>query len=148
MQGEPDDVGLKSHFDSQAFTDILTANGHNFEQRKDEQGDPVIQIAPEDTGATRIEFVFVGCGSDPTCEDVVLRASYDPKKPQAIQHINQWNKDHSLAKARIGQTQEPILEMDVSTYGGLSKESMQSMVNDFFGLVKDLAKEFESTAVN
>ena len=148
VQGEPDDVGSKSHFDSQAFTDILTANGHNFEQRKDEQGDPVIQIAPEDTGATRIEFVFVGCGSDPTCEDVVLRASYDPKKPQAIQHINQWNKDHSLAKARIGQTQEPILEMDVSTYGGLSKESMQSMVNDFFGLVKDLAKEFESTAVN
>jgi membrane-bound ClpP family serine protease len=54
--------------------------------------------------------------------------------------VSDWNQDHSLAKARINTSQEPVLEMDISTYGGLSKDSMQSMVSDFFGLVKDFNK--------
>jgi uncharacterized protein YdgA (DUF945 family) len=139
-QEDPDDAISKRNFDPQSLIEILTSQGRKFEQRKDEQRDPVIQIAPEDTGATRLEFVFVGCGSDPTCEDVVLRAIYEPKKPLATKRVSDWNQDHSLAKARINTSQEPVLEMDISTYGGLSKDSMQSMVSDFFGLVKDFNK--------
>ena len=147
-QEEPDDAVAKRHFDPQALIEILTAQGRNFEQRKDEQGDPVLQVAPEDTGASKIDFVFVGCGSDPSCEDVLLRATYEPKKPQATKRVGDWNQDHSLAKARINSSQEPVLEMDISTYGGISKDSMQSMVSDFFSLVKDFNKALNQKASN
>jgi len=142
-QEDSDEGSARQHLAPETLATILSTTGYKHEERKDEQGDPIIQVAPEETGATKIDFIFVGCGSDPTCEDVLLRASFDQGQPDALKVVNEWNRKNRWARAYVNKTQEPIIEMDINAYGGISKDSVQSMITSFFGIVKDFAKELK-----
>ena len=98
-------------------------------------------MAPGNSGAAKIDFSFIGCGSYPTCEDVLLRATYSPDKPVALKVANDWNLRNRWARAYVNDKQEAVIEMDINAYGGIGHDALAAMVNTFFKIVGDFSEE-------
>lgn len=141
----PDEAAAIRHLDPSVLASILTAADFTFEEVKDEQGDPLLKVAPGDSGAAKIDMVFVGCGNDPSCEDVLLRATYSPNKPVALKVANDWNLRNRWARAFVNDKKEAVIEMDISAYGGIGRDAVEGMVNTFFKIVRDFSKELEAS---
>ncbi len=136
-----DEAAAIRHLDPSVLASILTAADFSFEEIKDEQGDPLLKVSPGDSGAAKIDMLFVGCGSDPSCEDVLLRATYSPNKPVALKVANDWNLRNRWARAYVNDKKEAVIEMDISAYGGIGRDAVEGMVNTFFKIVRDFSKE-------
>ena len=141
----PDEAAASRHLDPSVLASILTAADFTFEEVKDEQGDPLLKVSPGDSGAAKIDMLFVGCGTDPTCEDVLLRATYSPNKPIALKVANDWNHRNRWARAYVNEQREAVIEMDISAYGGIGRDAVEGMVNTFFKIVRDFSKELNET---
>jgi uncharacterized protein YdgA (DUF945 family) len=141
----PDEAAAIRHLDPSVLASILSAADFTFEEVKDEQGDPLLKVSPGDSGAAKIDMVFVGCGSDPSCEDVLLRATYSPNKPVALKVANDWNLRNRWARAFVNDKKEAVIEMDISAYGGIGRDAVEGMVNTFFKIVRDFSKELENS---
>jgi uncharacterized protein YdgA (DUF945 family) len=139
----PDEAAAIRHLDPSVLASILTAADFSFEEAKDEQGDPLLRVSPGDSGAAKIEMLFVGCGTDPSCQDVLLRATYSPNKPVALKVANDWNLRNRWARAYVNDKKEAVIEMDISAYGGIGRDAVEGMVNTFFKIVRDFSKELE-----
>lgn len=143
-QDRPDETAEIRHLDPSALATILTAADFNFEETRDEQGDPLLKVSPGNSGAAKIDISFIGCGSDPTCEDVLLRATYSPDKPVALKVANDWNIRNRWARAYVNDKDEAVIEMDINAYGGIGHDALEAMVNTFFKIVGDFSKELKS----
>ncbi len=141
----PDEAAAIRHLDPSVLASILSAADFTFEEVKDEQGDPLLKVSPGDSGAAKIDMVFVGCGNDPSCEDVLLRATYSPNKPVALKVANDWNLRNRWARAFVNDKKEAVIEMDISAYGGIGRDAVEGMVNTFFKVVRDFSKELQNT---
>jgi len=141
----PDEAAAIRHLDPSVLASILSAADFTFEEVKDEQGDPLLKVSPGDSGAAKIDMVFVGCGNDPSCEDVLLRATYSPNKPVALKVANDWNLRNRWARAFVNDKKEAVIEMDISAYGGIGRDAVEGMVNTFFKIVRDFSKELETS---
>jgi len=141
----PDEAAAIRHLDPSVLASILSAADFTFEELKDEQGDPLLKVSPGDSGAAKIDMVFVGCGSDPSCEDVLLRATYSPNKPVALKVANDWNLRNRWARAFVNDKKEAVIEMDISAYGGIGRDAVEGMVNTFFKIVRDFSKELQNS---
>ena len=139
----PDEAAAIRHLDPSVLASILTAADFSFEEVKDEQGDPLLKVSPGDSGAAKIDMLFVGCGNDPSCEDVLLRATYSPNKPVALKVANDWNLRNRWARAYVNDKKEAVIEMDISAYGGIGRDAVEGMVNTFFKIVRDFSKDLE-----
>lgn len=142
----PSEAAASRHLDPSVLASILTAADFSFEEVKDEQGDPLLKVSPGDSGAAKIDMLFVGCGTDPSCEDVLLRATYSPNKPEALKVANDWNLRNRWARAYVNDKQEAVIEMDISAYGGIGRDAVEGMVNTFFKIVRSFSKELEGTS--
>jgi len=140
----PDEAAATRHLDPSVLASILTAADFSFEEVKDEQGDPLLKVSPGDSGAAKIDMLFVGCGNDPSCEDVLLRATYSPDKPVALRVANDWNVRNRWARVYVNDKREAVIEMDISAYGGIGRDAVEGMVNTFFKIVRDFSKELEA----
>jgi len=140
-QDGPDETAEVKHLDPSVLATILTAAGFAFEEARDDQGDPTLKVNPGTSGAAKIDISFIGCGSDPTCEDVLLRATYSPDKPVALKVANDWNLRNRWARAYVNDKQEAVIEMDINAYGGIGRDALEAMVSTFFKIVSDFSKE-------
>lgn len=144
-QDKPDETAEIKHLEPSVLASILTTSDYSFEESKDDQGDPILKIKPGSIGAEKIEFIFIGCANDPTCEDVLLRATFQPNRPVALKAVNNWNLRNRWARAYINDKREAVIEMDISAYGGIGREAIEAMVNTFFKIVGDFAKDLNQT---
>lgn len=144
-QEKPDETAEIKHLDPSVLASILTTSDYNFEETKDDQGDPVLKIRPGSTGAEKIEFIFIGCATDPTCEDVLLRATFLPNRPIALKIVNNWNLRNRWARAYVNDQREAVIEMDISAYGGIGRDAVEAMVNMFFKIVGDFSKDLSDS---
>jgi hypothetical protein len=140
-QEGPDETAQIKHLDPSVLAAILTAAQFTFEEGRDEQGDPTLKVAPGNSGAAKIDISFFGCGSEPTCEDILLRATYSPGKPVALKVANDWNLRNRWARAYVNDQQEAVIEMDINAYGGIGHDALASLVNTFFKIISDFSKE-------
>ena len=145
-QDGPDGTASIRHLDPSVIAAILTSAEFTFEETRDDQGDPLLKVAPGNSGAAKIEINFVGCGTDPTCEDVLLRATFSPDKPVALKVVNDWNLRNRWARAYVNQKHEATIEMDINAYGGIGRDALEAMVNTFFKIVGDFSKELDTPA--
>ena len=141
---QPDETAEIKHLDPSALAAILTTADFNFEQTRDEQGDPLLKVNPGNSGAAKIDMSFIGCGTDTTCEDVLLRATYSPNKPVALKVANDWNIRNRWARAYVNDKNEAVIEMDINAYGGIGRDALEAMVNTFFKIVGDFSKELKT----
>jgi hypothetical protein len=143
VRDQPDETAEIKHLDPSALATILTAADFNFEETRDDQGDPLLKVHPGNSGAAKIDMSFIGCGTDPTCEDVLLKATYSPNKPVALKLANDWNIRNRWARAYINDKNEAVIEMDINAYGGIGHDALEAMVNTFFKIVGDFSKELK-----
>lgn len=140
-QEGPDETAAIQHLDPEVMSAILSRSDFTYEESRDSDGDLVLKVAPSDSGAEKIEIVFIGCRNDPTCEDVLLRATYSADQGAALKFVNDWNQRNRWGRAFINEAKAPVLEMDISAYGGIGQDAIESMVSTFFKLVRDFAQE-------
>ena len=147
-QDRPDETAEIKHLDPSVMATILTAADFNFEETRDEQGDPLLKVSPGNSGAAKIDISFIGCATDTTCEDVLLRATYSPDKPVALKVANDWNIRNRWARAYVNDKNEAVIEMDINAYGGIGHDALEAMVNTFFKIVGDFSKELKTANKN
>jgi len=143
-QEGPDEALSLQHLDPRVLGAILSDSDFTYEETRDEDGDLVLKVAPGDAGANSIEIIFSGCRKDPTCEDVLLRATYSSAQTAPLKFINDWNLRNRWARVYLKESGAPVLEMDISAYGGISQDAIESMVSTFFKLVRDFSKELNA----
>jgi uncharacterized protein YdgA (DUF945 family) len=143
-QEGPDEALSLQHLDPRVLGAILSDSDFTYEETRDEDGDLVLKVAPGDAGANSIEIIFSGCRKDPTCEDVLLRATYSSAQTAPLKFINDWNLRNRWARVYLKESGAPVLEMDISAYGGISQDAIESMVSTFFKLVRDFSKELHA----
>jgi hypothetical protein len=69
-----------------------------------------------------------------------MRATF-PKNPQiALNAINEWNQRNRWARALLNDAEQAVLEMDISAYGGIERDALESMVDNFFKLLREFSK--------
>jgi hypothetical protein len=142
-EGPDEDLSLQ-HLDPQVLGAILSDSDFSYEESRDEEGDLVLKVAPGDSGANSIEIIFSGCRKDPTCEDVLLRATYSSTQTAPLKFINDWNLRNRWARVYVKESGAPVLEMDISAYGGIGQDAIESMVSTFFKLVRDFSTELNA----
>ncbi len=141
-----DDSAVIKHLDPAVLTSLLSAAGFSYDEVRDKDGDRVLKIGTAETGADKIEFIFIGCGNDRSCEDVLMRATF-PQHPQiALNAINEWNQRNRWARAFLNETEQAVLEMDISAYGGIERDALESMVDNFFKLLREFSKNLPAEA--
>lgn len=140
----PDEALSLQHLDPAVLGAILSDSDFTYEESRDSDGDLVLKVAPGDSGAQSIEIIFSGCRKDPTCEDVLLRATYSAERSAALKFVNDWNLRNRWARVFIKESGAPVLEMDISAYGGIGQDAIEGMVSTFFKLVRDFSAELKS----
>lgn len=141
-----DDGAAIKHLDPAVLTSLLSTAGFSYDEVRDKDGDRVLKIGTAETGADKIEFIFIGCGNDRSCEDVLMRATF-PQNPQiALNAINEWNQRNRWARAFLNESEQAVLEMDISAYGGIERDALESMVDNFFKLLREFSKKLSTEA--
>ncbi len=143
-QEVPDESATIKHLDPAVLTSLLSASDFSYEEGRDRDGDRVLKIGTAETGASKIEFIFVGCGDHRTCEDVLMRATF-PNHPQiALNAINEWNQRNRWARVFLNDSEQAVLEMDISAYGGIERDALESMVDNFFKQLREFSKKISN----
>lgn len=139
-----DETASLQHLDPAVLTAILSDADFTYQESRDRDGDLVLNVAPSDLGANKIEIIFSGCRKDPTCEDVLLRATYPSKQTAPLKFVNDWNVRNRWARVFINDSNTPVLEMDISAYGGIGQDAIEGMVSTFFKLVREFSVELKA----
>ena len=127
-----------SHLNPSDIAIILTSAGFSFEEKRDERGDPLLRVKTGDGAkAATVDIIFYGCGKDTTCQDILLKATFSPEKPVALQAMNDWNAKNRWGRAFVNDKGMATIEMDINAYGGIGREALESMIYTFFDIVKD-----------
>jgi uncharacterized protein YdgA (DUF945 family) len=139
-----DETASLQHLDPAVLTAILSDADFTYQESRDRDGDLVLNVAPSDLGANKIEIIFSGCRKDPTCEDVLLRATYPTMQTAPLKFVNDWNLRNRWARVFINDSNTPVLEMDISAYGGIGQDAIEGMVSTFFKLVREFSVELKA----
>jgi hypothetical protein len=139
-----DEASSLQHLDPEVLAAILSHADFKYQESRNTDGDLVLKVAPSDLGASSIEIIFSGCRKDPTCEDVLLRATYPTKQTAPLKFVNDWNLRNRWARVFLNEANTPILEMDISAYGGIGQDAIEGMVSTFFKLVRDFSTELKA----
>ncbi|MCC7226657.1 MAG: DUF945 family protein [Burkholderiaceae bacterium] len=144
VQDSPDEAAAMRHLAPSVIATILRETGYAFEETRDAQGDPLLVVAPGDSGASKLEISFVGCGDDATCDDILMRARFAATKPADAKAIADWNTRTRMARAYITREGTPALDADVNAYGGMGKDAAAELVASFLKAVAEFAKELNN----
>jgi len=63
-------------------------------------------------------------------------------------HVNQWNQEKRLSRAYIDSEGDPVLEADLLSNGGISRENIKEFVKVFVGISAPAYEEFISESAS
>ncbi len=143
-QAKPQEPAPIAHLNPSDIAIILTSAGFVFEQLQDERGDPFLRVKTGDGAeAATVDIIFYGCGKDTTCQDILLKATFSPKKPVALKVMNDWNAKNRWGRAFVNDKGLATIEMDINAYGGIGRAALESMIYTFFDIVKDFDQSLD-----
>ena len=148
-QGKPSEATPISHLNPSEIAVILTSAGFSYEQLRDDRDDPFIRVKTgDDKDAAIVDIIFYGCGKDVTCQDILLKATFSPNKPVALQSMNDWNAKNRWGRAFVNDKAQATIEMDINAYGGIGRDALESMIYTFFDIVKDFDQNLVKDPAN
>jgi hypothetical protein len=110
--------------------------GYQAEVRKDGTGDPII-YSRANGGTFQIEFY--GCTENQQCKTLRFFVGYDLSDGTTLDRINEWNSAQRFASAFVDAENDPFLQMDVNTEGGISRRALQTSMEAW----QALKRQFE-----
>jgi hypothetical protein len=123
--------------DPEALAGVIRDLGFQARVDKDNTGDPLIRSSANG-GDFQIEFY--GCTENRECKTLRFYAGYDLRDGTTLDVVNQWNVDKRFASAYLDDEDDPFLQMDVNTEGGISRVAFETS----FEVWQSLKGQFES----
>ncbi len=123
--------------DPETLAAVIRDLGFQARLDTDNTGDPVIRSSANG-GDFQIEFY--GCTGNRECKTLRFYAGYDLRDGTSLDVVNQWNTDKRFASAYLDEEDDPFLQMDINTEGGISRVSLETS----FEIWQSLKGQFES----
>lgn len=120
-----------------ALVSIIQALGFQAQLDKDNVGDPLIRSS---SSGVNFNIYFYGCKKNKQCQSLQFLAGYDLGEGTTLPALNEWNKEKRFASAYLDAENDPFLQMDLNTEGGMTQENFEKT----FGLWQSLKGEFEN----
>jgi hypothetical protein len=115
---------------------IIQDFGFQARLEKDNVGDPVIRSS---SSGVEFSIYFYDCKSNKRCKSLHFTAGYDLADGTTLEAMQQWNADKRFASAYVDDENDPFLQMDVNTEGGITQENFEKTLD----LWQSLKGEFE-----
>jgi hypothetical protein len=116
---------------------IIQALGFQAQLDKDNVGDPLIRSS---SSGVNFNIYFYGCKKNKQCQSLQFIAGYDLGEGTTLQALNEWNTEKRFASAYLDDEDDPFLQLDVNTEGGITQENFEKT----FDLWQSLKGEFEN----
>jgi Putative bacterial sensory transduction regulator len=121
--------------DPSSLVTIIQALGFQARLDKDNVGDPMIRSS---AGGVEFNITFYGCTKNKRCQSLRFASGYDLADGTTLEVLEDWNEEQRFASAYLDSEDDPWLQMDVNTAGGITTtnfeknfELWQSMMADF-----------------
>lgn len=93
----------------------------------DSAGDPMV-VGRMD--GTRFLVLFYGCDDEGMrCRSIQFRAAWETDGSYAITDLNAWNRDKRFGKAYLDDVDDPVLEMDVNLFEGVTTRNLEDTID-------------------
>jgi hypothetical protein len=122
--------------DPEELASVIQALGFQAKLEKDNVGDPVIRSS---SSGVDFSIYFYDCKSNKRCQSLHFTAGYDLTDGTSLEAMQQWNADKRFASAYVDDENDPFLQMDLNTEGGVTRENFEKS----FELWQSLKGEFE-----
>jgi len=140
-------VGLALSLGAEAQTIVSAENpeelaslirdlGFQAKLEEDSVGDPVIRSS---SGGVDFRIYFYDCKSNKRCKSLHFSVGYDLADGATLAAVQQWNADKRFASAYLDDENDPFLQMDINTEGGITQENFEKSID----LWQSLKGEFE-----
>jgi hypothetical protein len=116
---------------------VIQKLGFQAKLEKDGVGDPVIRSS---AGGVEFTIYFYDCTNNRRCKSLHFTAGYDLPDGTTLAAVQQWNADKRFASAYLDDENDPFLQMDINTDGGVTEQNFESS----FELWQSLKGEFEN----
>jgi len=116
---------------------IIQGLGFKAQLDKDNSGDPLIRSS---SSGVDFSIYFYGCTKNKRCHSLQFIAGYNLSAGTTLAVLDQWNEEKRFASAYLDDEDDPFLQMDVNTEGGITEENFKKT----FDLWQSLKGEFES----
>jgi hypothetical protein len=115
---------------------IIQALGFQARLEKDSVGDPLIRSS---SSGVDFSIYFYGCSKNARCQSLQFIAGYDLANGTTLPTLDEWNEEKRFASAYLDDEDDPFLQMDMNTEGGITQENFEKT----FDLWQSLKGEFE-----
>lgn len=133
--GEAPEVALIDGTDPSAVLEAVRGFG-GAELDRDGAGDPMIRA---EIGPYRYVVFFYGCTDGADCGSLLFRASF---VSQGVQPSDMavWNREKRFGTAYLDDEGDPVLEMDLNLYGGVSRTNLEDSIDWWRVVVEEFAE--------
>jgi hypothetical protein len=121
--------------DPQTVVAFLKGEGLTVTLKKDTDGDPLIESTLGKN--QKFSVFFYNCTEHERCKTLQFYAGFTDSEADAAK-LNDWNRTKRFGRAYIDKVGDPVVEMDVTTSGGMPRP----LFADNFRLWKILMNEF------
>jgi hypothetical protein len=122
--------------DPAELVSIIQKLGFQAKLETDTVGDPVIRSS---SSGVDFSVYFYDCKNNKRCKSLHFTSGYDLTEGASLDAMQQWNADKRFASAYLDDEQDPFLQMDVNTEGGVTQQNFEAT----FELWQSLKGEFE-----
>ncbi len=105
---------------------------------KDTVGDPM--LSGEMEGLSYLVF-FYGCTEGADCQSIQFYTYWTNPGDVEIDTINAWNRDKRFAKAYLDDDGDPVLEMNVNLFAGVTRTNLSDTF-EWWLVLMDLFEEY------
>ena len=112
------------------------------EMDADDAGDPMIVGRMEG-----IQYVvhFYGCTDNVDCRSLQFRAAWtDDGIP--LEFINGWNRDWRFGKVYLDDEDDPVIEMNVNLFGGVSEKNLRDTIDWWRVVIKQFRDDLSEVS--
>lgn len=116
---------------------LIQEEGYRAVVSIDGVGDPKIT-----SSANGYEFVvyFYGCTDGDNCRDVQFSVNFDMEDGMSLTRAQDFNLEKRWVKVYLNEESDPILEMDVNLYGGVSATNFKDTLDWWVILMDDFVE--------
>ena len=121
--------------DPSSLVAIIQTLGFQARLDTDNVGDPMIRSS---AGGVDFNITFYGCTKNRRCQSLRFASGYDLADGTTLEVLDDWNEEQRFASAYLDDEDDPWLQMDLNTAGGITQtnfaknfELWQSMMAEF-----------------
>jgi hypothetical protein len=115
---------------------MIQALGFQARLDEDNVGDPLIRSS---AGGGEFSIYFYGCTDNKRCQSLQFSAGYDLDDGTTHAVVDEWNEIKRFASAYLDDEDDPFLQMDINTAGGITRQNFENS----FELWQTLKGQFE-----